>query len=117
MSKRAPRRFTAHETAREQSLEGLPLAGFRARAIAFVVDFVLSGVAWLAVALPVASLGVKVGWLKPGLHLDYNFHEWYALPFLVAYFGLLAYWTDGRTPGKRLAGIRVVSLKHPRLTL
>jgi len=117
MSDRPPRRFTAHETDRERALEGMPLASFRARAIAFWVDFMLAGVAFIAVVIPLGSLAGRLGWLKHDVKLEFDFHHWYALPFLVAYFGLLAYWTDGRTPGKRLAGIRVVSLKHARLTL
>jgi len=111
------RRFAAHETARERALEGTPLAGFRARTLAFVVDFFLSGVAFLAVVLPLGQLGIKLGWIRTDVHLEFDFHHWYALPFLVAYFGLIAWAGNGRTPGKRLARIRVVSLTHERLTL
>ena len=37
--------------------------------------------------------------------------------FLILYFGLFFYFTNGLTPGKRLLGIRVVSLTHPQLSL
>jgi uncharacterized RDD family membrane protein YckC len=37
--------------------------------------------------------------------------------FLVLYFGLFFRFTNGLTPGKRLLGIRVVSLTHPKLSL
>jgi len=114
---RAPRRFAAHETARERALEGRELAGFRARAIAFGVDFLLSGVAFMGIVLPLGVLAAKLGWIKHDVKLEFDFHHWYALPFLVAYFGLLAWFGDGRTPGKRLTRIRVVSLTHERLTL
>lgn len=36
--------------------------------------------------------------------------------FLILYFGLVLFWGNGRTPGKRLVGIRVVSLVHERIT-
>ena len=35
----------------------------------------------------------------------------------ILYFGLFTYWGNGRTPGKRLLGIRVVSLVHERMNL
>src|SRR5512140_302842 len=103
---RAPHRFDAHETARQRALEGLPLASFGARAAAFLVDFLLSGAVFLAVVLPLGKLAVRLGWIRHDVRLEFDFHHWYALPFLVAYFGLLAWATDGRTPGKRLTGIR-----------
>ena len=114
---RTPGRFVAHETARQEALNGAPLAGFRARAIAFLVDFLLSGVAFLAVVLPLGTLAAKLGWIKTDVHLEYDFHHWYTVPFILVYFGLLAWATDGRTPGKRLTRIRIVSLTHERLTL
>src|SRR5689334_7694279 len=92
-----PRRFAVHESAQEKALEGAPLAGFRRRAIAFVIDFLFSGVAFIAVVLPVGALGIKQGWIRHDVKLDFRFHEWYALPFLVAYFGLLGWSTNGRT--------------------
>ena len=36
--------------------------------------------------------------------------------WLVLYFGLFLRFTNGLTPGKRLLGIRVVSLTHDRLS-
>ncbi len=114
---RPPRLFAAHETERERALDGVELAGFRARTIAFLVDFLLSGVAFLVIALPAAQFAVKMGWLHGDVNLVFDFHHWYALPFLVAYFGLMAYFGNGRTIGKRLTRIRVVSLTHERLTL
>jgi uncharacterized RDD family membrane protein YckC len=35
---------------------------------------------------------------------------------IVAYFGLFTWLMDGQTPGKRLLGIRVLSVTHDRLT-
>jgi uncharacterized RDD family membrane protein YckC len=117
---RAPtpaRRFDAHETERLRALEGVPLASFRARALAFLIDFFLSGIVFLAVAVPIGALASRLGWLHGDVKLEFDFEHWYALPFLVAYFGLLAWSGNGRTPGKRVTGIRAVSLVTERITL
>lgn len=114
---RPPRRFDPHETDLQRRLEGVPLASFRSRAIAFVIDFMLSGIAFFAVVMPLGMLGVRLGWIKHDVHLEFDFHHWYALPFLVAYFGLLCWAGNGRTPGKRVTGIKVVSLVSDRVTL
>ena len=45
------------------------------------------------------------------------FKNWYSVIWWVLYFGLATYFGNGRTPGKRLMGIRVVSLVHERLGL
>jgi uncharacterized RDD family membrane protein YckC len=100
-----------------ESLAGAPLASFRKRALAFVIDFILTLVLLSSVAVPIAILGAKKGFLEKNPHLEFNFHEWYNLIALVLYFGLATYWGNGQTPGKRLCGIRVVSLVDRRITL
>ena len=50
------------------------------------------------------------------LHLKF-FSNWYSVVWWVLYFGLATYLGNGRTPGKRLLRIRVVSLVHRRLSL
>jgi uncharacterized RDD family membrane protein YckC len=44
-------------------------------------------------------------------------HGWYNIAWVVAYFGLSTWLSQGRSPGKALLGIRVVSLSHERLSL
>jgi len=51
------------------------------------------------------------------IHLEFGFHDLGSLVALVVYFGLVAYWWDGRTLGKRLLKIRAVSLIGERITL
>jgi uncharacterized RDD family membrane protein YckC len=51
------------------------------------------------------------------LNLKFDLKHWYSLAFLVLYFGLFTYFSNGKTPGKWLFRIRVVSLAHGRLSL
>jgi uncharacterized RDD family membrane protein YckC len=100
------RQFVAHGAPRLQSLEGLPLASFPARAIAFAADLLLfnvimaaGSVLWtVAISNPGPVTAVKV----------VNLHTWWALAAVVVYFGTFTYFGSGQTPGKRLMGIRVI---------
>ena len=64
-------------------------------------------------------LGSRLGWLKleGDVRLEFDLHHWYSLIFIVLYFGLSTYWGNGQTLGKRLLGIRVVSLVHEKMSL
>ena len=116
--------FSAHETKRLLELDGVELADFRQRAIAFVVDVVLA-VALLLVVLLGAGWVIWLVRASQGDTSHYSIKvgetEWertiIELVDPIVYFGLLTYWGDGRTPGKRLTGIRVVSLVHRHMTL
>jgi len=114
--KSALRVYTPHATQRMESLSGLPLASFKARAGAFLLDMVLVIIAWG----PTTAL---ILWLfagrNPNAHIDvkWDFHEVSNVIFTVLYFGLTLFWGNGRTLGKRIVGIRVVSLVHDRITL
>lgn len=110
-----PRAYRPHATERMESLAGLPLASFTARGTAFLVDFIIV----LILYVPVMGL---IQWLvshrDPNLHLDlhWDFHEPSNVIFVLLYFGLSLYLGNGRTLGKRLLGIRAVSLVHDRIT-
>ena len=110
------RAYRPHATERMEALAGLPLATFTARSLAFLIDFVVILLAYI----PVMAL---MQWLisrrDPNLHIDlhWDFHEPSNVIFLLLYFGLTLYLGNGRTLGKRLLGIRVVSLVHDRITL
>lgn len=100
---------------RLRAVEGLPLATFRARALAFVVD----GIVLLAVLVAVRAAPALIAGRGGAGTITFVFdveRAWDLLAVL-AYFGLFTWLTGGRTPGKRLVGIRVVSLTHDRLTL
>jgi uncharacterized RDD family membrane protein YckC len=122
-------RYDAHETERMRQLHGVELASFRRRAIAFLVDLLIGMALIVAVFLlfllvyndgrltlrssmgqPVADDGTLM------LRLTF-FKNWYSVIWWVLYFGLATYFGKGRTPGKRLMSIRVVSLVHERLGL
>lgn len=114
---RNSRTYDPHETERMRELDGLPLASFKARAAAFVIDFFLCFAMFLAVLLPGGRLAGRFGLLAHNVNLKFDFEHWYSLVALVVYFGLSTYWGKGRTPGKWLVGIRTVSLVHERMTL
>jgi uncharacterized RDD family membrane protein YckC len=110
-----PRGFDPHTTARQEALANYPLASFRSRAFAFILDFFLAILIFVPATLLVKWLR---GWTpRTHINVDVNFHDIYSLCFLVAYFGLFLYFGKGQTLGKRIFRIRVLSLVHPQLTL
>ncbi len=110
------RTFDAHETGRMRELEGRPLASFRSRALAFALDLavVLAGV--IAVGLPEALRKGRETGHEVVIAFD-PFHSLTGVGMLLGYVALSTWLWNGRTLGKRLAGIRVVSLVRERLTL
>ena len=113
------RAYEAHQTARMQELEGLELASFWQRAITFTIDFMLAGAVFLAGMFALIKL-FPTSWLegRGDIHIELDFfHNWYSVVYLVAFFGLSQYFGNGRTLGKRIMKIRVVSLVHHRLSL
>ncbi len=97
-------------------LHGMPLASFGSRAGAFLLDFIVAFLIFAGLLIAGGRLAgvfhIPIG----DANLKFDFEHWYSLLFLVAYFALSTYWTDGRTPGKWLFGIKVVSLNHERIT-
>jgi uncharacterized RDD family membrane protein YckC len=109
--------YHPHESGRVESLAGAPLAPFRTRLIAFIIDFLVAFILFFPCAVLFSYLAIKMGIILPQrLQLEFNFHHWYSLIFLVLYFGLATYLGKGQTPGKRLCRIRVVSLVHDHIT-
>ncbi|MGB9233697.1 MAG: RDD family protein [Terriglobales bacterium] len=107
--------YTPHATARMESLAGLPLAPFKARAAAFFIDMVLVLIVWLPFTfLFLRALHYRE--INPRIDLKWDFHEPSNIVFALLYFGLALYFGNGRTPGKRLLRIRVVSLVRDRIT-
>jgi uncharacterized RDD family membrane protein YckC len=119
------RKYQAHETARMQELDGLVLADFGQRAAAFVADVIFAA---LALMIVLFLYGLTRWAIETGA--DLNQHRQYHIRFHgeveklilelvvpILYFGLSSYFSNGRTLGKRLFGIRVVSLVHDRMSL
>jgi uncharacterized RDD family membrane protein YckC len=100
--------------ARQVQLRGVALASFPARAAAFLID-------GLIVALLILAPGIVSSLLthSPGTRvtLVLDFDALVSIAVVLLYFGLATYFGNGATIGKRLLGIRVVSLIHRRLPL
>jgi len=118
--------FNPHATARADSLAGIPLASFGRRLAAYLIDLTLvfgtygpamEGLRWFFFSY----LGVHEE-IYHSAHVRVRFEfqmvtEVAWVLWLVLYFGLMVWKTNGLTPGKRLLRIRVVSLTHERITL
>jgi len=108
---------------RMKELAGVTLASFPARAIALLIDALLAGLLFgVLMAVPIALIefipALRAWQPDRNLHIEMNFvHNWYSLAFTVVFFGLSLYWGNGRTLGKRIMKIRVVSLHQHRLSL
>ena len=98
-------------------LDGVELASFGARACAFAIDFLIASALFLGALLAFGAITDRLG-IKGELKLELNFFEnWYSIAYLVLFFGLSCYIGNGKTIGKRLMHIRVVSLVHHRMSL
>lgn len=138
------RTFSARETEWLLELDGIELAGFWQRAMAFVIDWsiitsifvVLTGVFGLAYmgirkieGKPVPVVQFRDG-EDPQVELNGKditkastlsednevVHIVSDVVVPVLYFGILLWTGKGRTPGKRIMKIRVVSLMHRHIT-
>lgn len=107
--------FHDSHAARSQAVEGLPLATFRARAAAFVLDGLLLLAILLAVRLPFGAFANSAS--AGRITVVFDTERLWDLLAVVAYFALFTWLMSGQTPGKRVLGIRVVSVTHERLTL
>ncbi len=123
---RKPGVFNPHETVRAESLAGLPLAAFERRCAASLIDMVLvfgtykpamDGLHYLLFDV----LGMHAELYRSAhVHAEFRFDLLEELAWalwLVLYFGLWVWQTNGHTLGKWLLGIRVVSLTRERITL
>jgi uncharacterized RDD family membrane protein YckC len=109
------RTFRPVTAGRISALTGVPLASFWSRAAAFLIDMMF--VIPIAGVIQVLEDLHKV--LAPSgadVNIVINpFHGW-SIAGLVLYFALTLYWGKGRTVGKRIMGIRVVSLMHEHIS-
>ena len=110
--------FTPADSSREDALTGLRLASFRRRAAAFLTDLFLIGMVFLVASVWIGRWLGQIGLLD--LDKDYNFTlsfgNWYSTILLVIYFALSTYFSQGKTLGKKLFKLRIVSLEHDRLS-
>ena len=115
------RYFHAHETAREEELEGLPLAGFGRRVLGYWIDMVIM--------LPLTLL-ITVLWTRYGVvNHEWKWHsgtvrvagpesnEWVFIVAGLFCIALVNYLSNGKSVGKWITRTRIVSLTHERLGL
>jgi len=105
------RRFQAHESARAQALDGLPLALFWQRLVGYLCDLLFAVLLWFP---------LELAWRRYLLHeqdinLTWDFHEKGNLVVMLLYWGLGNYFGNGQTPGKWIARTRALSLTSERL--
>jgi len=115
--------YDATHADRIKRLSGVKLAPFGSRAAALLIDFLLASLLFLAVMAAVILAAKYIpavrNWdASHDVHLELNFfHNWYSVAYLAMFFGLSLYWGHGRTIGKRLMKLRVISLHHDHLSL
>jgi uncharacterized RDD family membrane protein YckC len=109
------RNYNGTESHRMKELDGLPLASFRSRAGAFIVDFLIASVVCVPILMLGAELLERLGLIKGDVRLVFDYGHWYSIILLAAYFSLSIYYGKGKTLGKRLMGIRVVSVVHEKI--
>ena len=108
-----PKYYRARETAREDEIDGLPLATFSRRAAGFGIDFVLVSLLRKPAEF-LWEIYVSHQWQR---HTLINLPHAVDVIVLVLYFWLALYIGRGQTVGKRVMRTKVVSLTHPRITL
>jgi len=107
--------YNGTESHRMQELDGLPLASFTRRAGAFIVDFLIASVVCVPILMFGGELLQHFGLVSGDVTLVFDYEHWYSIILLVAYFSLSVYYGNGKTLGKRLMGIRVVSVVHEKM--
>jgi uncharacterized RDD family membrane protein YckC len=107
--------FNPHETARLKELDGVKLASFPRRSTAFLIDLLISVLFSSVLLLGYEYITGKFN-ANNDIKIDFNFENWYSLVATVVYFGFTTYFGNGKTLGKKLLKIRVVSITHPQMT-
>ena len=107
--------FNPHETSRLKELDGVKLALFPRRSTAFLIDLLISVLLSAILLFAYTFISGKFN-TNNDIKVDFNFENWYSLIATVVYFGLTTYFGNGKTLGKKLLKIRVVSITHPKMT-
>ncbi len=110
--------YESIETDRMLSLQGMELASFYRRAISFLIDLAIASLLFFVVFSAIEPFLIKMGWIKNDQEIIFALNlNWYSIAWIVLYFGLAAYIGNGKTPGKWIFGIRIVSTVHERISL
>jgi uncharacterized RDD family membrane protein YckC len=114
MAERNTQRFRTQNVEWQARLQGLPLASFGARAVAFLIDgLIVAGLVAIASAIPKIAFGTSA----TAFSLSFELGGLGGFAAMVLYFGVATYLGKGVTIGKRVTGIQVVSLVHDHLSL
>lgn len=110
--------YKAHETQRMIDLDGAELSSFIRRAAAFILDLAAAAVLFIPVASLIEMFLLKAGLMNENTEIIFALNlNWYSIAWTVLYYGLATYIGNGKTPGKWVLGIRVISLVHKRISL
>jgi len=127
--------YDASKIKHSRQLQGMELAGFTRRFLALLTDLTLLIIIIYLIGtildyFGLIDFGLKIGissdkttdcipGINNGTHI--NLPEYLKIIFKllipVIYFGLIAYFTNGYTIGKRIFKIRIVPTNHKHLTL
>ncbi len=99
-----------------RSLEGTPLAAFKSRAGAFIIDIIVITAIIILVGLITGYSHYHAGALNVDVHFE-PFHNFSGIIVILVYFGTLPYLWKGQTIGKRILRIRIISLKSKKLSI
>jgi uncharacterized RDD family membrane protein YckC len=110
------REFRAHETHRMDVLNGLPLASFKKRAYAIVIDFLIIS-ALKVIFFHGGKHEEELGVAKGSLAWFVLQSKEYVLELVEStfYFAMAVKLGKGQTPGKWLMKIKVLSLTHEEI--
>ncbi len=116
--------FTIYNRHRLESLEGKTLASFKRRAVAFLIDVMISFFLFFVVLM---IIGFFIWYRHTGgdfstYSFSFNAHSFYGRLVLnilvpISYFGLSTFISNGKTIGKKFCRLRVLSLTGERLGL
>jgi len=110
--------YNTQHTQRINELDGVEPASFSRRLIAFILDVVIMAALFVVFASAIAPLLVKYGLVDSDEKIVFALNlNWYSIAWTILYFSLATYAGNGKTPGKWILGIRVVSLVHSRMSL
>jgi uncharacterized RDD family membrane protein YckC len=113
------RLFEPHETPRLEALAGLPLAAFWQRALAFLIDFLIVLFFYFPVEFARQYIILRLAHGDLSHHnynIKYDPRELEDLVYFIIYTGIMLWWTNGLTAGKRILRIRVISLTRPTIS-
>ncbi len=92
-------------------MDGLPLATFWQRVLGYGIDVILAVTIWAPLEFAWRHYVLR----ETNIYLKWDFHEAGNLVVMVLFWGVANYLGNGRTPGKWVAGTRVVSLTSERM--